>query len=337
VSELVADWDTDFELAVRFFRRRWFDEVGDILEGSQGASLAFDDLDLDNDLLELENAVSRDKLRKLALRGLLHAEVEGDKALLAVEAEPGDARAFVRLISANLAFTLRTDDLLEALVENASRGPEPRLPARALGEILSRARSARRARELVAALHEPQRGEALAAIEPLSVAHDFSVIHARGTTDELGAAVERVLARRSLVPVPWIKAKDATRYVATRRRGGWVTLLGPTGVDRELAQELSTILGPVLWAEKKAETASFARFERGKAVDEQTDPDEVSGALRAMGVTAHDPKAPGKVVSLLYGEYVPEGERSPARLRRMSALGLAFLPPADARKVNARS
>lgn len=337
MSEQVEDWVADFELALRFFRRRWFDEVTDLLEGSKGAALAFDDVDLDNDLLELENAVSRDKLRRLALRGLLRTEGPADRAMAAVESEPDLARAFVRLVAVNLAFTLRTDDLLEALVAHVARGPEPRLQARTLGELLARARSARRARELAAALPEPLRAEALGAIEPVGVAHDFSVIHARAATDELGSAVERVFARRELVSVPWVKAPAGERFVVTRRRGGFTTVLGPRGVDRELARELSTILGPVFWAEKKGDAVSFARFERGKVQEEQTDPDEASGALRAAGVTVHDPRSPGKVVSLFYTDYVPEGERSPARLRRMSALGLAFLPKAEARKVNARS
>src|SRR5581483_1444711 len=179
-----------------------------------------------------------------------------------------------------------------------------------------RARSARRARELAGALPEPLRAEALAAIEPLAIAGDWSVLHARSTQEELGEAVERVLARKQLVAVPWGRAPDAERFVATRRRGGWVTLLGAKGVERELAAELSTILGTILWAERKGDEARFARFERKQLAEELSGLDEVAGALRAHGVTAHDPKAPGKVVSLSWPDYAPPGERSPARLRR---------------------
>jgi len=328
----VSDWEPDFEVALRFLWRRWDRDLSDLLEETVGPALVFDDLDLDNDLNELETAVSRERLRRFALRGLLHEESSDDPALAALECEPALARTFVRLMAANLAFALRTDDLLVALVENARNGPAPRLDPSDVGRLLSRARSARRARELVQALPEEARTSALEAIEPMMVAHDFSLLHARTTTDELGSILERALAKRSLVSVPWIKARSGERYVVTRRRGGWVTLLSANGVARELARELSLILSPVVWAEKKGEAASFVLFERGRGLDETSDPDEVGGSLRALGIVAHDTKAPGKVCSLVYEEYVPRGENSPARLRKMSALGFAFLPPGEARK-----
>lgn len=309
-------WDSDENLALVFLKRRWEREIEDLIEGSQGEALAFDDLALDFDLEELGNAVSTERLKKLAKKGL----------------ERGDA--FVRLMAANLAFVYRTDELLEALVASVANGPAPRLQARDLGGLLARARSARRARELVQPLPEPLRAPALEAIEPMIVPGDWSALHVRSTTEELGEATTRVLAKRELVSVPWIRSGDGARYVATRRRGGWVTLLAEKGVDRELASELSMILGPVAWAEKKGDDAVCVRFERKRAVEEATGLDEVGGALRALGITAHDTKAPGKVVTLGWTDYVPPGETSPARLRKMSALGLAFLPPDLARKAN---
>ncbi|MEZ0229858.1 MAG: hypothetical protein ACAI25_14620, partial [Planctomycetota bacterium] len=133
-----------------------------------------------------------------------------------------------------------------------------------------------------------------------------------------------------------IQAPEGDRLVATRRRGGWVTLLGEKSLERDLAAELSMILGPVAWAERKGDEASFARFERKKAVEEAAGLDEASGALRALGITAHDMKAPGKAVSLTFAHYAPPGERSPSRIRKMSALGLAFLPPKEARIANSK-
>jgi len=330
-------WETDEELALRFLARRWLPEVEDLLERSQGELLAFDDLDLDGDLDELTNAVSRERLRRLALRGLMRTLADEDPEVKAVDAEPGVARAFVRLVAANLAFALRTDDLLAALVANAASGAPPRMAPRDVGALLARARSARKARELVATLEEPARTEALAAIAPSSIDGDYAVLHARVPTEELAEAVERVMTRRGLVAVPWIKAPRAERYIATRRRGGWSTLLHATGVERALAQELSTILGPVAWAEKKGEAMSFALFERGKATSEETVLDEASGALRALGITAHDGLAPGKKVPLAWLDYVPEGENSPARLRKMSAVGIALLPKDEARRAKSRS
>jgi hypothetical protein len=327
-----ADWHTDFEVATRFFRRRWFDEVQDLLEASRGEALAFDDLDLDSDLMELGTAVSTDRLRQLALRGL----GDDERVLQTIEAEPALARAFLRLMAVNLAFHLRTDDLLLALVASAENGPPPRLAPSDLGGLLVRARSARRARELVVSLPFSRREPALAAIEPSFVPGTWSVLHARATTAELGEAVERILARRKLVSVPWAKAPGGERFVATRRRGGWTTLVSSRGVDRELAQEVSSILAPVAWAERTDDAARFTLFERQRAVDEQTGLDEVSGALRALGVTAHDLKAPGKHVSLEFEDYARPGENSPARLRKLNALGLAFLPPDEARKAKAR-
>ena len=99
---------------------------------------------------------------------------------------------------------------------------------------------------------------------------------------------------------------------------------------------MSTILGTVLWAERMGDAARFARFERKKPVEEIEGLDEASGALRAHGVTAHDTKAPGKTVSLAFTDYAPPGEKSPARIRKMSALGVAFLPPDLARKAKSK-
>jgi hypothetical protein len=343
-----GSWEPDFEVVLRFVRRRWWSEVKDLLMESQGERLAFDDLDLDKDLAELGNAVGPTVLARLAVRSLTAAapEPEDDPALRAVEApEPALARAFVRLLGANLAFTLRSDEVLLALAASANAAA-PKLEPSVLGALLSRARSARDARALIArsSLPAAMKAEATSAVKSLARAGDFAVLHARTSPEELGEGLARLHARRELAPAPW-GAGSAERAVATRPRGGFSTLVVPGGVPRELAAQLSGAapgLGRIVWCERAGDAARFAVFEGGRVVDDETrlaarvgqplERDDVMGALRALGITAHDEAAPGELTSFVFEDYATETS-GPASLRKQRAVGLAFLPAKEARRL----
>lgn len=340
-------WELDFEVALRVLRRRWWDEVSDLLEQSSGDALAFDELELDDDILELDKAVGSSKLARLALRSLGDAgpEPEGDPGLRALEALPERGRAFLRLVGANLAFALRTDELLSALAR-APSGPAPRLAPEVVGGLLARARSARWAREALATLEAPLRERALGGVRPSSRAGDYRVLHARTTPEVLGEAIGRVVSRDGLVPVDWgvrkSREEDSAkeRWLVSRPHNSWATAIARGGVGRDLALALSAkvpSLGRVAWAERSGETARFAVFEGGRLLDDDErlraripdlELDDVAGALRTLGIVAHDPASPAGALSLVFQDYVAEGRSSsPARLRRQGVVGFAFSPP----------
>jgi len=342
------DWETDLEVALRVLARRWEKEVSDLVSASLGERLAFDDLDLDDDLDEITRAVGQEKLARLARRGLAAGapEREDDPAIRALGGDTGTARAFLRLMAANLAFVLRTDELLQLLARSAKEGAPPRISPADVGALLSRARSARWARNFLSglfSLSEKEREEALASVKPSARKGDFSVLHARTSPEEVGAALSRLLKRdRKLVSAPWgtRKTRDQDsvdeRYVVTERRGGWSTLVAPGGVSRELATTLSQapFLGRVAWAASEGGAHHFSVLESGRTIDDDArlaaslgalEPDDVSGALRALGIVAHDELAPGEPTPLVFEEYVAPGKSSsPSRLRRMRAQGFAF-------------
>jgi hypothetical protein len=334
-------WESDFEVALRFFRRRWWDEVQDLLDRSRGATLAFDDLDLDVDLTELSGAMGMEKLARLARRGLDAPTPEEvmDPAIRALEHDDlPRARAFVRLIAANLAFALRTDELLASLIASTL---EPRLDEAALGALVARTRSARVARVLLAS-----RPAAAAAVEPSARDGDWQCVHVRAETDAVGEALARVHAKRGHSAARWTERhakQPLIRYAVTRPRLGWVTLLAPGGIERAFAQELAGAapsLSRVVWTERKGDVAHFARFEGSRLVDDDqrlaerlsssVELDDVTGALRALGIVAHDVKAPGHVVPLSY-EGIASGDAS-VKLTR--ATGFAFLPKAETERLD---
>jgi hypothetical protein len=339
-----APWDTDSEVIVRVLRRRWWDEVHDLLGQSSADTLAFDELELDDDRAELERAVGVRKVALFAARALGDAgeEGDGDPALRALEAPPAEGRAFLRLLGANLAFALRSDELLAALVR-AVKGPPPRIAPDTLGALLGRARSARWARETLGALEEPARTRALEAVRPAVRGGDFAVLHAVATAESLGGAIGRTLSHEGLALVEWgvrrTKERDSAdeRYLVTRPSGGWVTVIARGGISRERAQSISRAapaLGRVVSAERSGERARFAIFEGGRAtLDEEKlrerlgslELDDVAGELRALGISIHDPASNAGATSLVFEDYVAEGRSSsPARLRRLGVEGFAF-------------
>lgn len=344
---MVLSWELDFEVALRVLRRRWWEEVADLLDRSSAEVVAFDELELDEDLEELGNAVSSAKLVRFAERclGAQGPEPEDDPALRVLEAPPAKARAFLRLLGANLAFALRTDTLLAALVASLS-GPAPRLEPAVVGGLLARARSARWTREALGSLPSDRREAALQGIVPGARAGDFSVAHARSTPEALGEAIGRVLASKGdLVPVDWgvrkSREEDSAqeRWLVSLPRNGWCTVIARGGVSRDFAQALSgrsPALGRVVWAERAGERPRFAVFESSRLQDDEEkllervpdlSPDDVAGALRTLGIVAHDPLSSAATQSLVFADYVAEGRSSsPARLRRQGVVGFAFSP-----------
>jgi len=190
------------------------------------------------------------------------------------------------------------------------------------------------------------KAEALAAVKPLARAGSFAVLHARTSPEELGEGLARLHARRELAPAPWGAASaEAERAVATRPRGGFSTLVAPGGVSRELAAQLSGAapgLGRIVWVERAGDVARFAVFEGARVVDDETKLaarivgpaglDDVMGVIRALGITAHDEAAPGELTSFVFEDYATESS-GPASLRKQRAVGLAFLPVKEARRL----
>lgn len=124
------------ELVLRYLKHRWGPALPQLLPpGSPVEAMRLDDLDLDTDAVELERAVGLPAVERVAvaLLGLEAPPADGSRALkaLAPEVTGERAHALLGLVGLNLAFRLRTDALLQALVTAAGRRTAPR-PAPAL-------------------------------------------------------------------------------------------------------------------------------------------------------------------------------------------------------------
>ncbi len=157
-------------------------------------------------------------------------------------------------------------------------------------------------------------------------------LHAAGDPE----AVERALTRalRPAAPLAWPLARTqpgANRFIALRSRGGWTTLL--VEGDRpqpDLARALARAGGlpRVAWARLDPDDPDLLVVEGTRTLLDREAlaarvgrtplPDDVAGALRALGVLDLDPAHPRKLPDLTYAALAG------ANLRQRGARGIAY-------------
>ena len=299
-----------------FFKRRWLRDTADLVNETLergDETLAFDDVDLDNDLLELRRVGGVEALRGIAHEVLCATgPLPAGPALeaLAPELEGPAVEVFLRLLAINVAFRVRSDELLADLMTHVAGGAAPRLQPAALGSLLARARPLREARALLE--QGPLSGEAQAAalaavtLEPLDLSG--ARIHVEAKPEALEVALERVL--RPLERIGWTMAvgdPGRRRFLVHKQRGGWFTLLEegdapPVELARELARQSGVLRAAwVRFGEDDADAdlllveGTRVVLDRAKLCAEvggEPSADDVAGALRARGVLDLDPAHP---------------------------------------------
>ena len=295
--------------------------MSELYEAEDGPT--WQDLDLDNDMVELGRASGPKLLADLAA-ALLEPEPpdsERIRAALAPELEGDAARWFLRLVGLNLAFRIRSDALLTALVRLGAAGGEEVFPVSPghVGPLLARARSLRDARALVeaAGLEPDARAATLESVAESGAAGGLRLegarLHLEGDHLQVTEALERAL--RPWTPLPFTQAvsrAEARRFLLLRRRGGWTTLVeeGPVGAD--LARSLTKAgLRRAVWARFGGEApADLVVVEGNRVVLDRaslaarlgTEPedDDVAGALRGLGVLDLDPDHPRGAAALSF-------------------------------------
>ncbi len=342
------------ELVLRYLKHRWGPALPQLLPAGSGPdAMRLDDLDLDTDTVELERAVGLPAVERvaIALLGLEAPPAEGSRALkaLAPEVTGPAAHGLLGLVGLNLAFRLRTDALLQALVTAAGRRTAPRPAPAAVGKLLARARSGRAARALaekVLANHalglgegSTMQAELLAGIVPPPPPPRGARLH----VDAPQEAVERALVS-ALKPKKVVRfsgaGPDARRYLVLRRRGAWTTVLAEgDDVAPEVGQAVArqggvrraawARFGPATELDLRVWEGPRQAFDRAKLEAQCGAPpeaDDVAGALRALGVLDLDPDHPRGETHLLFVEHLGGGpplghER---KLRQAGARPVAF-------------
>lgn len=332
--------DTSAELALRYLKHRWRGPV----DAARAGTLTLADVDLDPDWGELQRAVGVAALEAMSLELLRTAGLPDDARplrALAPELDPGAARGVLSLFALNVAFRLRTDATLGGLVGSLEAPGLPRPAADVVGGLLSRARSARAARALVAAaadVSQATREAVAAAVRPRPAPPAGARLHLEAEQEPATRALEAALRPRA--PAAWSKAgSSARRLLMLRRTGGWITVLAEDeALERELAPRLARAGG--------VRRAAWSRFGGGEpdllvhegaralldraALEAQQgappDDDDVAGALRAMGVLDLDPDHPRGPTGLRFADHAGGGpplgfER---RLRKRGLRPLAF-------------
>jgi hypothetical protein len=297
-------------LALTFFKRRWLDDVVDLLvETLETDVFAFDDIDLDNDLLELLRVTGRVRLCEMA-REVLDAREplpeSAGLAALAPDMEGDAAQVFLRLLGVNLAFRFRSDELIASLIAFAAEGPQPRLLPADLGQLLARARSVREARVLIEAspLSAEERESALAATEIKALDLAGARLHVQADAEALERALDRAMRPRTRHGwTQGLGSAERRRFLAHKRRGEWFTLM-------EEGDAPSPELAKALAKESGIQRVAWVRFAEGEEPDilliegtrvvvdaqglaaqvgAQPSADDVSGLLRGLGVLDLDP------------------------------------------------
>lgn len=302
-------------LLLTFFKRRWLRDVTDLLEASvaDGQTLAFDDVDMDNDLLELGRVSGPEALTELArevLRGGAPLEAQLARESLAPELEGAQAEAFLRLLAVNIAFRLRSDALLADLVAFAAEGSAPRLGPADLGQLLARARTRSEAQALIegsglSPADQASAREALA-LPALEEVELFGTrIHVQADAEALENAIDRAL--RPLERAGWTQGVGSPirrRLLAHKQRGGWFTVLEEgDATPVEFAQQLARSAGVqrVAWlqAGMTPDDLDLRVFEGTRCILDraslaartggEVDARDAAAALRALGVLDLDP------------------------------------------------
>ncbi|MCO5165023.1 MAG: hypothetical protein M9894_01480 [Planctomycetes bacterium] len=314
------------------------------MEAARAGALALGDVDLDPDWGELVRAVGVAALEAMAVALLAAREAPAADArvvrALAPEVDAAAAPALLSLFALNVAFRLRSDATLGALVASLEAPGLPRPEASAVGRLLARARSARAARALLAAAPvAPTTREAVeAVIAPLPAPPPGARLHLDAEPDAAVRALEAALRPRRAVP--WSRAgSTARRVLLLRRTGGWTTALAEDeALERDLAPHLARVAGvrraawsrfgpggPDLLAVEGTRTL-VDRASLEAAQGAPPDDDDVAGALRALGVLDLDPDHPRGATPLRFAEHVGGGpplgvER---RLKRRGIRALSF-------------
>lgn len=319
------------ELVLRYLKHRWGPALPQLLPpGSPADAMRLDDLDLDTDAVELERAVGLPAVERVAtaLLGLEAPPAEESRALraLAPEVTGPAAHGLLGLIGLNLAFRLRTDGLLQALVIAAARRAAPRPAPAVVGRLLGRARSGRAARALAErvlgsdALGAPAqsvRDELLAAIAPPPPPPRGARLHVDAPQEAVERALVRALEPRKVVRFSGA-GPDARRFLVLRRRGAWTTVLAE-------GDDVAPEVGQVVARQGGVRRAAWARFgpaatdldlrvwegprlafDRAKLGD-APEADDVAGHLRALGVLDLDPDHPRGETQLLFVEHLGGG------------------------------
>jgi hypothetical protein len=316
------------ELVLRYLKHRWGPALPQLLPpGSPADAMRLDDLDLDTDAVELERAVGLPAVERVAtaLLALEAPPAEGSRVLkaLAPEVTGPAAHGLLGLIGLNLAFRLRTDGLLQALVTAAGRRTGPRPAPALVGKLLGRARSGRAARALAEqvlgsdALGDGAQGvkdALLAAIAPPPPPPRGARLHVDAPQEAVERALVRALEPRKVVRFSGA-GPDARRYLVLRRRGAWTTVLAEgDDVAPEVGQVVARQGGVrrVAWARFDQELdlrvwegprLAFDKAKLGAAPEA----DDVAGHLRALGVLDLDPDHPRGETHLLFVEHLGGG------------------------------
>lgn len=313
-------------LLVTFFKRRWVNDVLDLIEETferEDGILSFDDVDMDNDFRELKRVTGPEALSELA-SGILRAEDELPAGMaleaLAPELEGDVGLVFLKLLAVNLAFRLRTPELLADLAHSAALGPAPRISPTDLGGLLGRCQLASDAKALIegAGFEDEAKAEALAALALPELDLLGTRIHVKTDLETLEKALDRALRPRDRAG--WtvgVGQPSRRRLLAHKQRGGWFTLLeeGDTP-PLELATELVKMSGvaTVAWIKVglSEDELDLRVLEGTRTILDtaglktrlggEVTAQDAAAALRSLGVLDLDPGHPRRVPVLRWAQ-----------------------------------
>jgi len=313
-------------LLVTFFKRRWVNDVADLIEETftrEDGYLSFDDVDMDNDFRELKRVVGPAALGEFA-SGVLRAEGELPAGMaleaLAPELEGDVGRVFLQLLSVNLAFRLRTPELLADLAASAAKGSAPHLSPSDLGGLLARCQLSCDARRLIeeAGFEDEDQAAALAALELPELDLLGTRIHVLTDLETLEKGIDRAMRPRDRAG--WtvgVGQPSRRRLLAHKQRGGWFTLLEEGDAPPlELAQELAKVGGVtrVAWVKVGLEAdeldlrvlegtrTTLDRAGLMARLGGEASAQDVAAALRSLGVLDLDPGHPRRVPVLRWAQ-----------------------------------
>jgi hypothetical protein len=312
----------NLRLVLRFLTTRWWAEVEDLVEKSlESGTLAFEDLDLDLDLLELSRVLNNDRRIELIAQVL-----EPDEELSAALEDYEDAEAthaFFILMAINIALFdggARGRDLVlkHMLSEEAAF-----TDSSVFGQMLARTGPLSKARAWVekSVTDEAQKTEIISAMVPNYHKASGLVLHL--DCDRQGS--ERALVNQceylNYHAEEWDAPLAGPRALSLRRIGRFMTFL--LECDDEFAQALAlsvahkNALGwAILVDYRDPETAKIQEFKNHRLFRENRDftsesrpvlsHEEMMGELLEMGIRIYD-RQYGRAVSALTFKEVLHG------------------------------